>query len=510
MSPKSITDLPLELQLAIGKHLWRRHAFRLLRVCKALRPLGEALIYTTARVLERRASLLARTLLERPAFGYLVRDLDLHICASGGRSVDVGPSVFLPSTLSGPEMLPDRYLYPPWDALRASLMHWAATHGMSDMAESWYQAVRAGNHDAWCAFFVSLMPNLTRVNVAGQWAMQDYWFLSHVALKHGGITDVKIGSKLIGPPEKDEPGRRTNTLDALRFLYLDKMTHFEATIDNPLTTFSWPLPNPPAASSIVVLNITHLREQFLLPILTELGRFGRLRILRYYWEYWAGFDKEVSSDVVDLDVLAAAVVQCKDSLQRVYIDGDRFPDIENGGFHEPVVSTRGSLEGLSQMHRLEWLAVSWAFVVSFLPGRRYRPGRIAAVVPPGLKRLTLTSELSCRTEDPQPETVAVRDDLCSEFDRGEMRGRDALELIELPGAWEYRDPPPELPGQLESLSRHIGVTVKQQSGWDMEGLDIVSEPLFPVEPSERPQQNSLAEDVDWTDSDSDEDVEETE
>lgn len=420
-----ITDLPYELQLHISQYLEPSDWAALSLTSRQLQELSEPFLYTSIRVKWSAEShppiaLLLRSLLERPELCWRVRYLDLQgrltfdgmyldaMYIDAGYVEDAPPCVRVEGGILSLEKLTSA----------------VCSLGMPpDVARAWIDEYRKGTADAAAALAVSILPNLTRFSMASNWSKETR-FLGAVIRKSTqaesmsqqwhkptcqqpqplpattqlkmfeNLTDVSLAPIVHEPDKFSTKDKR----DSLALFYLPSVQHLRISIDNPVQ-FSWPLDFPPGPSSLTSLELFRIRETRLKPILSVLKN---LETLRYKIDYQPDVDKGVSNDVVRLDVMAAAIALCSNSLRELEIDAEN--SIARGDQDTFPMALQGSVSEISRLYRLRKLKIPWIFPMGLvvIPPS----GRISSMLPPSLEHLIFTDfEADYLVDEWEDETI---------------------------------------------------------------------------------------------------------
>ncbi|KAF5626139.1 catalase isozyme P [Fusarium sp. NRRL 52700] len=442
MAPISFLDCSQEVQLHIAEILPQGDLARLSLTCRALHSLTEPVIYSSVTFEWAREFYppitqllqLLRTLLGRQGLCPLIRHADFE---GFGYIDEMGSyrSDWTEETPEPPPVIPEL----PAKELSAAI---SKTRVSGAVAEQWRKKVQCGSPEASVAVLVSLLPNLERLCLSSNWT-NDTFFLGHMlraALcekpEHALEADLLSLSSLKRvslAPMIDEESHLdpSNTADALALFYLPNIETLSVSIDNP-TNFTWPSSSPPKPTSLESLEIFRLRESRLAPVLSATSN---LKKLKYNWMYRPDLDKEVSKDVVILDVMSEALLETKDSLEELEITAESFPAFSRGMYEPPDVTFQGSIARLREMHKLKALHIPW----TFLTGRRVYSaglGLIGAAVPPNVEHLAMDGFFMWSEDDDyeeDPDELMV-DCFAKELESGALSHAQSLKSVCLPGS----------------------------------------------------------------------------
>lgn len=389
----SILDLPQEILLNIAEPLSLAGLNALSRTCRMLRHISEPLIYCSIRMkwhhkyTDPPIKLLIRTFLERPDLPRHVRRLVLH-----GR----------PRSEWWKLPFPDFSCLPTSVALQQDKLA-AATSSkgiLPELAAIWPCEIDAGNPDAAVALLIATLPNLIELCIDRNWALQTQ-FTGHVvraavlrlcereeAVQVTGECREGILESLrqvcLFQREGNDTHRSPNDINNILCLfYLPSVQHIAAPVGNP-TRFSWPFPTPPNPKSLTSLELTRVRECFLVDLLSCLNNLQKLRYKVYYR---TDVDTHIRDNIVDLDLMVAAFLKHKDTLIELEIEAMTESAISNSEIDSPDIYLRGSLKQLSQLYKVKKIEVPWNFLAGvweIAPA-----GTITSSLPPDVEHLTL-------------------------------------------------------------------------------------------------------------------------
>lgn len=424
-----ILEFPAEVQLGIAGLLPLCDLSALSMTSRGLRHVVEPLIYSSIRMkwtLQDHPGimLLLRTILERPELGSHVRRLKLD-----------GEGFLQPSRQwipQNPAALPNIVLLQVEKLSRV-----ADPAGVEGNTSSWVHDAQAGSPNAVVAFLLSLSPNLEWISLSCNWTNEIKYIglvfksaLYNTAMgglpprlpAYESLKHVELAPRV----DTDHYLDPENTLEALSLFYLPNIEHISVCIDNPIE-FSWPCSTPPNPLLLTSLELDRIRETRLEPLLSPLKN---LRKLHYNWFYQADMDPKVSSRVVRLDTMAAALALLKDTLTELTITGETQPALSMGEYDPPDIAFQGSLDQLSQLRRLRRMSIPWVFVMGM---DESSPGRIGSILPPSLEYLGLPAHVWC-TDDNEWYDEMIVTAVKSELESGALSGMKNLKNIALPGS----------------------------------------------------------------------------
>lgn len=431
MAAVSLSNCPNEMQLACMEWLPLPDLAAISMTNQHLRQLAQPQVYTHIR-LEWTSDphppilLLLRTLLENPGLRRHVRSLILQgqrTRTEGGHGADSAEiSDSLPGTVALP--LPE---------LSEAVMQTGAPQGV---AHIWNIKTRLGVVDAVVALLVSMFPNLELLSMECGWTIETHYLghLFRTALctkRRDGLprqppTFKALKHVALAPSETmDEHTDDHNSADLLALLYLPNIISLSASIDNPIR-FAWPYKHAPSPSTLTSLALHRIRECRLEPVLS---RLRNLQSLQYNWFYQADVDREVSQQMVDLDVMATAIAGCK-GLTDLEITALALPSYRLGEFDPPIVALHGTLAKLSELPQLRRVSLPWVFLAGVSDPDA--ADGIGHVLPRGLELLKVRGDLEGQSQD-EWEGERMISTMESELESGSLSSLKRLETICLPG-----------------------------------------------------------------------------
>ena len=274
-------------------------------------------------------------------------------------------------------------------------------------AEVWIRELRLGKLDSFVTLLLSRLHNLKYlfldVNFSQDTELTGMMFRS--ALCEGvdyaipGFQRLQHVSHKLGVRQL-EVKFRSKTGDFLPLSYLPTVRHLRVSIKN-LVPLSWPA-HTPCPSTLTSLHITLVREPKLLqlPSVTK-----NLQKLQWDWYYSNLYEFPVSKPLIDLDQIAEALSQVRNTLTYLTITGacDRGSDSEL-----PVLATKGSYGGLVNLDGLERLEAPVPFLVGFSPDDRKR---LEDAMPKNLQCVTFNDDFSWHEQyewDDEPFLHAIQ------------------------------------------------------------------------------------------------------
>jgi hypothetical protein len=385
MASGSLMDWPDELQLSVLNHLSSHDLTRLSLVNNGFRRLAQPCLYagivlTWSRDQTPPLALLLRALFERHQLASHVRRLEL---LGTGFASNVNLAAVEPPPL-------------PVSALPAAL---AAAHiratGVSE-ADQWVQELQAGACDALVALLLSMLPNLTRLQLDSNFTIESSRIGEVFRCAVQGTQERQQQQFRLAFLRHVTFARRThewrhrgvnNAADVLPLFSLPAIESLSVSVDNPV---SWPftLADSPLLTSLTLFRLRETRLSFLLPSLKSLKR------LHWHCYYHESLDTYASSHVIDLDAVAEALHHVSETLTELVIEPESEPDYLRGEYEPPGRELKGSLGGLAKMRRLQRLEIPWAFLMGISPDSALTTDvRLHEVLPPSLEILNLTDGL---------------------------------------------------------------------------------------------------------------------
>lgn len=380
----SLASCPTELLQLFFKSLSSAELRAVCLVSRGLRNLVEPLLYSTIHwewledLRPPPVGLLLRSILERPELATHIRSLSL-----------TGHTFYLPHFRGTVPKIPrpghelDTYI----DSVRNS----GVPYG-----DLWVYHLVLGTMDAFVALLVSLLSNLTTLQLGPNFAKETqllgmvlrsalhekrcsgqafFPYLREVSLKMGVDTYRDHSYK--------------NTKDVLPFLYLPDVRHLSLSIENP-SLFVWPIGAPPSPSSLTSLDLTLVRETHLGTLLSVTKG---LEILRWDWYHNPALQDPYNRPNIDLAQIAAALSNVRGSLKELTISADC--DLGWAASQLPQLTISGSLDDLSGFRSLKKLSIPLPFLLGFSPDTS---NRLKAIVPRHLEHLTITDDLRLHEE----------------------------------------------------------------------------------------------------------------
>lgn len=458
-----ILDLPDEVLLDVAERLSQHEWSALCKTCSRLQRVAEPLLYRSIHMRWDETSydppiaLLLRSILENPNLSPHVRSLKLS-----GQYYKGNNSVARPTSLTITTSLPEKELL-------------VASNSIGASAEM-QNELRLGNPDGFIALLMARLHNLEYLYLDVNWVSGTRFLgsLLKASLRRraGEPTTIEKG------PESDMPSFKAlrkvflitneyegsqskpwtrDTRDGLRLFYLPNIEHLTIAIANPIS-FSWPFINAPNPSHLSSLEIYRVRECYLESVLSVLDN---LQKLRYVWNYQPDIEGDVSKKIVELDTMAAAIVQKKDTLTHLEIIAHTRPAFAWGDHMDPKIRMQGSLVALSQLSKLRKLTLPW----TFLAGLTAAPtiGIIGAVLPTQVEDLDLHLGPGSMDEDffyaweNEDYFSFFKDELKS----GAMDHCKCLSEVTLPGYCTRAGLTPEEKADLETIGHKFGFTLRQ-------------------------------------------------
>ncbi|KAI6762375.1 hypothetical protein HG530_008355 [Fusarium avenaceum] len=461
MERRSLLDCPHEVQLQIAGFLRQAALANLCMTNRALHNLSEPLVYSAIQITWTRKHLppvahvqLLRTLLRRQDLCKYVRSLEF---AGNGFSDSLNPPK--PGQKPAPPAIPSL----PLNELTAAVKSLDLPQSEVD---AWVDRAQSGFSDTVAAILISLLPMLEELCLCANWVNKTVSLRTVFRLAFCGKSQSQTGGYLQPfsclrsvsiAPKKEEHANLDpeNTAEALPLFYLPTIEHLSVPIDNP-TQFSWPCSMPPNPSFLTSLELFRLRETRLGPILSATKN---LKKLRYNWVYRPDLDREVSTHVVMLDVMAEAFLYVRNSLEELEITADTFPAVSRGDYEPPEIEFQASLSQLCGMHKLRTLNIPWSFLI----GMDNYPDtpRVGPALPDSLEHLTLGyyyigDEMS---EDPDNEMISS---LEVELESGSLSHVTKLKSVSLPQSYDAPEMSQACRDMLDSLGARFNLLLDSE------------------------------------------------
>ncbi|OAQ67911.1 DNA mismatch repair protein [Pochonia chlamydosporia 170] len=302
-------------------------------------------------------------------------------------------------------------------------------------AKLWIDELQSGTVDAVVAVLLLLLPNLRSLHLGPN-------FTIHSRLL-GNLLQYALCK-----PSKEYQLPTFENLSSITFCRRAK-EHRHLTANNTADPAHTPTP-----SSLVSLEVYRLREAQLKQLLSVVKG---LQKLHWHWFYQLDLNPDVSRNVVELDTIAAALNQARDTLTDLTIDAETCPKLLVGDYDPPTLEMRASLDDLVHMGKLRRLSVPWVFLMGFsVPSAK----KLADSLPLSLELLILTANLDDNDDwewDDDSIVSAVKSGL---EDRAVLRLTKPRRII-LPSPLEYGDIADERREEL----RYIGANAGLELGW---------------------------------------------
>jgi hypothetical protein len=263
--------------------------------------------------------------------------------------------------------------------------------------DTWIRELHHGKMDAYVALLISLTPNLERLYLGENFlrdsqlvraVIESTVFPSSQGLLPTTILHNLSEADLMLSLDCRYRMRSYNTTDALSLFYLPSIQHISVSIDNP-SSFAWPNPKPPIASTLQSLNLTMIRETNLGKILSATKN---LKKLQWDWCYMEELNDAWMTRVLDLSEILASLSRVKNTLTDLKITSQAIIDSFDDG-----LEIRGSFTGLSEFDSLQKLEVPAIFLSASLVS-----GAIVELkesLPRNLNALTLSDPLIYSQEE---------------------------------------------------------------------------------------------------------------
>lgn len=447
MAPKTLLDCSEDLLLSILDFLSFGDLLSMSMVNKYIHTLTRPHLYSkveTTWALNHTppVSLLLRSILDAPELSSYVRSLRLV-----GREFHENPGLKEPpacpiatSSLSKASKLIQRTRVP--------------------FAKLWIDELQSGTVDAVVAVLLLLLPNLTSLHLGPNFTVHSRLLgnlLQYALCKPSKEYQLPTFENLCSitfcrRAKEHRHLTANNTADVLPFFYLPSLQSLSVSIDNP-AQFTWPA-HTPTPSSLVSLEVYRLREAQLKQLLSVVKG---LQKLHWHWFYQPDLDPDVSKNVVELDTMASALNQARDTLTDLTIDAETCPKLSVGDYDPPALEMRASLDDLVHMGKLRRLSVPWVFLMGFsVPSAK----KLADSLPPSLELLILTADLD-DNDDWEWDDDSIVSSVKSELEDRAVLRLTKLRRIILPIPLEYGDITDERREEL----RYIGANAGLELGW---------------------------------------------
>lgn len=296
-------------------------------------------------------------------------------------------------------------LYPDEDVLRLGSRIIRASGISVKHQEFWIQGLVHGDEDAFLALLLSQLSEIRRLTLG-------YRFWRNLAYT-GKMLRASICKESAYPLSKfvnleyvscedylhiREYIRSRNTMDLLPLFYLRNVKEIMAVIDNPplLDVSVWVCCYKPNPQTLTSLHLMNVREDFLAEILSATKA---LKYLRWEWYYHEcgnhSYNPVHDSGMIDLDQLAAAVMQVRSTLFELRIECWRHQ--EPYDLEQPEIQIEGSLKSLASFEKLQILKAPLPFLVGGTLDRTMRFG-LDEIVPQNLQNLRISDDVSIEFE----------------------------------------------------------------------------------------------------------------
>lgn len=261
--------------------------------------------------------------------------------------------------------------------------------------DQWAQALRCGTMDAIVTLLISMLPNLTHLQLDHNFARETQLlglFFAHT-LRRSLDSETPAFDRLrhvVFQPRYDRfrSSKFENTGNVLALLYLPALRSITIEIDNPVDV-SWPALSPPNLESLVSLDLDIMREGYLGQILS---RTKNLQSLAWRWLYEPLRKHTLNTSTIDLDQLGSDLSQVRHTLRSLKLKGVAKIDYQDC----PFVQVKGSLKVLNQFDKLFHLEATQQFLIGFSPKDHLR--EMHKLLPPSLEHLTISDEFDWHEE----------------------------------------------------------------------------------------------------------------
>lgn len=378
---------PNELLLSVMQRLPQADLFSASLVSRHWSDLSRPLLYSDVEILwkqrghTRTASihLFLRSLVERPELSEYVRGL--HLKGVGLRA----QQCTLPF-LSEDEAaaVPVEALV---DAVRETGVH-------EELRLGWEEGLREGTMDAFVALLLARLPNLASLYMDANYTLYTgiTGCMLDLALSHPATCNLPRFRNLrrvvaVDWGDRPRPTGTPNTDEVMPLFYLPSIQHLQVTVDNPKPYLCVAPPSSPI-TALESLHLNRLREANLEPLLSVLPG---LKKLKYDWLFRYDIDPHVSTELINLDQMASALDHARDSLTDLTVHAQALSVLSADHPDDLPLSIVGSLDGLSNLRKLERLTLPWVFLAGAFSSKGAR--RLGAAIPSSTRSLTLTADL---------------------------------------------------------------------------------------------------------------------
>ncbi|PFH59257.1 hypothetical protein XA68_12597 [Ophiocordyceps unilateralis] len=328
------------------------------------------------------ASLLLRTLLDRPELSGCVRHL--RLVGHGFHHDDDDD---------------DAVNEPPARRLDSDCLTKASAFILSTgvpFANFWIHELESGTADAVVATLLATMSNLQSLHLDPNFTVRCRILgkLFHSSLieasEHHQLPAFPNLRRVTFSPRYNQHLQlfANNTSDVLPLFHLRNLQQLSVSIDNPFH-FAWPGTRP-KPSHLESLEVFRLREAPLLSLLTPLQK---LRKLHWHWFYQPHLDEGLSTNIIQLDVMTQAFKQVSHTLTDLTIEAEAPRSCTMAGHYYQSLPLElwGSLGDMVHLRALRRLSLPWVFLMGFSESSTKCPQLPLST---SLEVLTLTGDLA--------------------------------------------------------------------------------------------------------------------
>jgi hypothetical protein len=381
-SPADILDMVLEL-------LAQEDLLALCLTCKELRVFAEPLVYSHVQLIwanNKKTPLivpLLRIIIRKPTLADLIQSVHLS-----GSDFELSPT----------------YHNHPNPLLQVTDMDVNSlvqcVQGMNvPYSQLWIEGLTSGNMAAFVALLLSQLSNLRSLHIEPNFTRKSHLVgmvfqsalceeVSPLKTRFEHLRNVYTVYPRLGIDIREASDAR-NTPNVLPFFYLPSIEHLTTSIDNPVTTFTWPAPHPPTPLRLQSLELSMIREGHLGELLSVTSRLQRLR---WFWYYRPDLEDQWVTDIIDLEKITAGLFIAS-SLTAVAIDASADKSRADPDFPPLTVKGIGSFR---RLHNLKQLQVPLPFLLGFQPDVANM--KLAEILPRGIEILTITDDLYFQTD----------------------------------------------------------------------------------------------------------------
>ncbi|KAF2149319.1 hypothetical protein K461DRAFT_44763 [Myriangium duriaei CBS 260.36] len=252
-----------------------------------------------------------------------------------------------------------------------------------ELANDWTDQLNAGTIDPYVALLLSQLHRLRTLTLERNFVEDTRFFggvFSSLLPGHENVQLSTFKDLRVISHNMTLYSRSKIITDLLPYFYLPALEQLSLSVVNP-AVFEWPAA-PPDATLLTSLSLRGIREVHLGRLLSATPN---LRQLWWKWYYDEDFENPSNQPIVDLDLIVAALIPIRHSLQDLAIEAQT--EVEY--LEMPWLKMQGTMKGLIDFN-LTRLEVPLAFLATFRPANGVR---FQDVVPTHVRTVIITDDL---------------------------------------------------------------------------------------------------------------------